>query len=345
MAEDGPYWGLRGNGGIHSTAYDMLRWAQALLEGRVLSRESMEAYWKPHVTEGGDSYYGYGWVIMPGPGGEKIITHNGGNMIFFADMAIIPERKLVVFLQTNVIADVPGVNGLLEKIVARMLAGKPYPEIPDLANITAEEVASFAGRYELYGNAGKINITAEGNTLYLEAEGQRAFSFLHSVEPIQVECSERLNRLLDEILAACRTGNFEPLEKAYQGRVSRERLSQRWKEMIGNFEARLGPLRGHQVLGTARMQDRDETVVRFLFERGSENRTYVWDKTEEPRLLGMSMRGLSPRLRFVPVGESAFASWDGGISPSKPLRFEKGPDGRWHLQLGRGPLRIEGTQI
>jgi CubicO group peptidase (beta-lactamase class C family) len=27
MAEDGPYWVLRANGGIHTTAYDMLRWA------------------------------------------------------------------------------------------------------------------------------------------------------------------------------------------------------------------------------------------------------------------------------------------------------------------------------
>ncbi len=344
MAEDGPYWGLRGNGGIHSTAYDMLRWAQTLMEGRVLSHESMAAYWTPQVSEGGDSYYGYGWVVMTGPGGEKIITHNGGNMIFFADMVIVPERKLVAFLQTNVIANVPGVNGLLERIGARILAEKPYPEIPDLADIPTDAVASFAGRYKLAGNAGEIILTAEGNTLVLEAEGQRAFTLLHSVEPFEVGRIERLNGLLNGIMAACRSGNFQPLEKAYQGRVSRDRLSRRWKEMMGNLEERLGPLRGHQVLGTARMEERDETVVRFLFERGSENRTYVWDKSAESRLLGMSMRGLSPRLKFVPVAESAFASWDGGINPSKPLRFEKGSDGRWRLQLGRGPLPIQGRQ-
>ncbi len=344
MAEDGPYWGLRGNGGIHSTAFDMLRWAMALMEARVLSRESLEAYWTPHVSEGGNSSYGYGWVITTGPGGEKIITHNGGNMIFFADMAIVPERKLVVFLQTNVIADVPGVNRLLERIGARMLAGKPYPEIPDVVDIAAGTIASFAGRYKLDGNAGVIIVTAEGNTLVLEAEGQRAFTFLHSVEPIEVGRTERLNQILDRIMAACRTGDFVPLKKAYQGRVSLERLSQRWKEMMGNIEERLGPLRGHQVLGTARMEERDETVVRFIFEQGSENRTYVWDKSAEPHLLGMSMSGLSTRLKFVPVAESAFASWDGGIRPSKRLRFEKDANGLKRLQLGSGPLRIEGAQ-
>ena len=33
MAVDGPHWALRANGGIHSTAYDMLRWARSLLDG------------------------------------------------------------------------------------------------------------------------------------------------------------------------------------------------------------------------------------------------------------------------------------------------------------------------
>ncbi len=345
MAEDGPYWGLRGNGGIHSTAYDMLRWAQALIEGRVLSRKSMEAYWTPHVSEGGDSYYGYGWVIMRDPGGEKIITHNGGNMIFFADMAIIPERKLVIFLQTNVIAEIPGVNRLLERASARILAGKPYPEIPDVVDIAAGPVTPFAGRYELDDNAGAIIVTAERDALVLEAEGQQAFTFLHSAEPVEVRRTERLNQLLDRIMAACRTGDFVPLEKAYQGRVPRKRLRQRWQEMMANIVERLGPLRSHQVLGTARIEERDETVVRFLFERGSEHRTYVWDKNAEPLLLGMSMRGLSLRLKFVPVAENSFASWDGGIRPSKPLCFEKGPDGRSRLQLGSGPLRIEGAEV
>ncbi|MDH3198609.1 MAG: beta-lactamase family protein [Candidatus Krumholzibacteria bacterium] len=72
MAEDGPYWALRANSGIHSTAMDMLRWSQALLDGRVLAPESREALWTPFVDEtGGDgeSFYGYGWsIVEPAPG-------------------------------------------------------------------------------------------------------------------------------------------------------------------------------------------------------------------------------------------------------------------------------------
>lgn len=344
MAEDGPYWGLRGNGGIHSTAYDMLRWAQALLGGHILSAGSLKASWTPHVSEGDDSFYGYGWVVIEGPAGEKIITHNGGNMIFFADMAILPERKLVFFLQTNVIADVPSMNRFLERALARFLTGKPYPEVPDLIALPTESLAAFAGRYRLAEQAGEIKVTVEGNALSLEAEGPIAFSFLHSVESMGGKLSQRRNKLLDRAVAACRSGDFEPLEKAYQGRVSRERLRQRWQEIMGNLETALGPLQSHQILGTARMEDRDETVVRYFFERGSETRTYVWDKNEEGRLLGMSQRGLSPRLKFVPISENTFASWDGGLRPSKPLRFEKEPEGGWRLELGSSPLNIQGRK-
>ena len=42
MADDGPYWALRANGGIHATAEEMARWGEVLLGGDVLSEESRE---------------------------------------------------------------------------------------------------------------------------------------------------------------------------------------------------------------------------------------------------------------------------------------------------------------
>jgi CubicO group peptidase (beta-lactamase class C family) len=51
-AEDGPYWNLRGNGGIHSTAGDMYRWHVALEGEAILSKAAKEKFFKPHVAEG-----------------------------------------------------------------------------------------------------------------------------------------------------------------------------------------------------------------------------------------------------------------------------------------------------
>lgn len=193
---------------------------------------------------------------------------------------------------------------------------------------------SLAGSYVLAGKDGQYQVAVEGKALILEADGQKAFSFLHSVEAVPPGRFDRLNMLMDKIIAANRAGNFEPQFEAYGGRVPLDRLRERWGEITGMIEGRNGRILRHEILGTARTTERDETVVRFICEKGAAERTYVWAADQEAKLLGMSMRGLPIRLRFVPVGGTDFASWDGGLRPSKPLRFEAGADGRMILKLG-----------
>lgn len=333
MAADGPHWALRANGGIHTTAYDMLRWAQALLEGRVLSPESMKKYWAPHVSEGGDTFYGYGWSIAKAPDGTKIVTHNGGNGIFFADLAIVPDAGLVVFLMTNVIAESRVANSLLEQLGMRFLAGHPYPSIPEIVGLYEAALAAFAGSYRLPGDGGGYRLTIDGKALFIEAEGPKAFALLNSVQEAEPGRFEKLNRLMDKIITANRKGDFAPLFKAYGGRSPIELLKTHWGERTKEIEEGRGRILRHEVLGTARTQDRDETVVRFHCEKGSADRTYVWDLKEEGRLLGMSVRGLTVRMRLYASGERDFFTWDGGIRLPKAVHFEKTPDGKMGLKL------------
>ena len=147
-AADGPHWALRANGGIHTTVYDMLRWARALLTGRVLTPESMKKLWSPHVSEGGGTFYGYGWSIAKAPDGTKIVTHNGGNGIYFADLAIVPDPGLVAFVMTNVIAENRSANSLLEQLEMRFLAGRAYPSIPEIVDLPEAALKAFAGTYK-----------------------------------------------------------------------------------------------------------------------------------------------------------------------------------------------------
>jgi hypothetical protein len=119
--------------------------------------------------------------------------------------------------------------------------------------------------------------------------------------------------------------------------VTVERLKASWTEASKEMEERYGRILRHEILGSAATQDRDETVVRFHCERGTFDRTYVWDLDRESRLLGASARGLAVRLRLYPSGEREFFTWDGGIRPPKLVRFEPGPDGRLQLHLGRSP--------
>jgi len=333
MLADGPAWPLRANGGIHSTAYDMLRWARALLDGRVLSPASMAKYWAPHVSEGGGTYYAYGWVISKAPDGTKIVTHNGGNGILYADMAIVPDRGLVVFLMTNVIAETRVANSLLEQIGMRFLAGQPFPVIPETVDLDEPALASLPGTYRLPRGAGEYVVTRDGKALFIEARGHGAFGLLNSVREAEPGRLETLNRLTAAIVDGNSKGDFGPIFKAYGGEVETDRLKESWAETVRTFGEAHGRVLRYEVLGTARTQDRDETVVRLLGEKGHADMTYVWDIEREGRLLGRSMRGLTVRLRLYPSGDRDFFTWDGGIRPPKTVRIEPGPDGKLRLTV------------
>ncbi|MDH3683585.1 MAG: beta-lactamase family protein [Acidimicrobiia bacterium] len=102
-ADDGPYWHLRGNGGLLSTADDMYRWHEALLGNDILDDEAKAKYYGRHVTEGpgAQTYYGYGWALFPTPSDTWLVTHNGGNGIFFADFLRFLDEDLTIFVATN----------------------------------------------------------------------------------------------------------------------------------------------------------------------------------------------------------------------------------------------------
>lgn len=99
---DGPYWNLRGNGGLLSTAHDMGRWLLALESDRVLDERAKDELFRPRVLEepGGNTRYAYGWVVADTPFG-KVNWHNGGNGWAYAEVARLPESGSGLFWVTN----------------------------------------------------------------------------------------------------------------------------------------------------------------------------------------------------------------------------------------------------
>lgn len=100
---DGPYWNLRGNGGILSTAHDMYLWHLALQTQSVLSESAKVKLFGKHTREipNTETYYGYGWAIEEFEDGEKMIWHNGGNGIFSADLRSYPNKSIFYFIAGN----------------------------------------------------------------------------------------------------------------------------------------------------------------------------------------------------------------------------------------------------
>ncbi|MGA4843550.1 serine hydrolase domain-containing protein [Streptomyces sp. G45] len=82
-APDGPYWNLRGNGGLLSTAEDLFRWHLALRGDDVLPAAARRKLFARHVSEKGDEgpAYGYGWALGRGAGGHPVASHTGQSQI------------------------------------------------------------------------------------------------------------------------------------------------------------------------------------------------------------------------------------------------------------------------
>jgi hypothetical protein len=295
------------------------------MRGELLSQQSMDAFWEPHVDEGfGDSFYGYGWVVRQGPGDRRVITHNGGNTIFFADMAIYPDNDVVFVLQTNVATDWPLANGMLEMMAERLFDDMPYPLTPVLADINPEAIASLAGQYVVGDGDEALGFTvrSEGSELIISPGNAEAFAAMHSTRAVDIDRCSRLSARIEEIVSAyVENDDLEPLYQAYGGSAPIEALEEGWASRKQRNEAKFGELTGYAILGTALRDGRDVTVARHIFRNGHNDVAWVWDPQEEESLLGRSGRGLKPDLRFVPTAEATFGSWDGGFSDSRPLRF------------------------
>lgn len=337
---DGPYWVLRANGGIYSTSHDMTRWAFALVDGRVLAPASMQKLWAPHVDETNgrrESFYGYGWVIDDRPDGSRLITHNGGNGIYFADLAIVPSSRLVAFLQTNVIADFPLGSRLLEQISSRLIGGRAYPRVPAVVDVPTASLTVHAGSY-LAAEKESYEVEIADGALRVSPLGGAAFARLHGPGEDASVLAER-NQQTDRAVKAALGGDFAPFAVLYGDQVPLARLRDGFAERQREAEARLGPLVGHEVLGSGRfVDDRLATVVKFVHRDGSVNRTYVWNR--DGRIVGVSMRGLDPRARLFPVGNGRFESWDAFTGVSVPVRFGQEASGGKTLTLGEGPAAM-----
>ena len=120
FAEDGPYWNLRGNGGLLSTALDMYNWHKALQNNTILSEVSKEKLFMPYVSEGHEepSFYGYGWVVMSTLEDTTLQIHDGGNGIFSAEIRRYVDDDVMVFITSSVARfDAPEVGWQIDAIL------------------------------------------------------------------------------------------------------------------------------------------------------------------------------------------------------------------------------------
>jgi CubicO group peptidase (beta-lactamase class C family) len=108
-------------GGLYSTTEDLLRWEQALFNGRLLSRASLEKMTTPFKNN-----YAFGLVVGGDPE-RKTIEHGGGIEGFNSALIYYPQDEVVVI----VLANLNGHIGELAKDLGAIAQGWHPPSSPE----------------------------------------------------------------------------------------------------------------------------------------------------------------------------------------------------------------------
>jgi len=108
-----PYRGMAAGGG-YTTVGDMLRFAQALESGKLVSKQMLAEATKSHIDEG---WYGYGFITV-GEGPLRRYGHGGDHDGMNADFRVFPESGYVLVSLTNL--DPPSAYRLFRYFEPRM---------------------------------------------------------------------------------------------------------------------------------------------------------------------------------------------------------------------------------
>jgi CubicO group peptidase (beta-lactamase class C family) len=106
----------KGPGRISSIAADLLKWDQALYTNKLVKQSTLEQAFTPMLLNDGKvSNYGFGWVIVPGNGNNKIVWHNGDNPGYKTEiMRFLGNGNTLIMLCNNASAEFEKLVKLLQ---------------------------------------------------------------------------------------------------------------------------------------------------------------------------------------------------------------------------------------
>lgn len=93
-------------GGLYSTVEDLYTWNKGLVNGKVISKDSLNKMISKYANAREEGYYGYGIFIDDvelGAKVRKIVYHGGGIPGFFSANNTFPNEDVQIIMMTNVI--------------------------------------------------------------------------------------------------------------------------------------------------------------------------------------------------------------------------------------------------
>ena len=156
--EDNNLGGLTGAGSLYSSADDLIRWTEALNEGKVLSKASLKEMTTPYLNG-----YGYG-LSIDSEGQQLDISHNGTVDGFFACLDYLPATRTTVVVLSNLVGEgnqsTPGTFALDTELVRLGMEDDPVlPSEGREVQIAEEILRGYAGNYRSDDPERPVNVT------------------------------------------------------------------------------------------------------------------------------------------------------------------------------------------
>lgn len=155
-------------GALYSTVEDMFLWDRALAENTLVSKQTKELIFKPHISTGKRNY-GYGWGIgYEQIEGKKdsvnVIEHGGAIDGFHTFITRIPENgQLIVLLNNTGKTYLPEMNKAIRQILYNAEYEKPKQSLAKLlAEILKEEDVKTAEKFYNAHKSDKDIFLSEG---------------------------------------------------------------------------------------------------------------------------------------------------------------------------------------
>ena len=169
------------DGALYMTALDMIKWDDALRNGKILKKSSLDEMWTPIKLNNGQTHpYGFGWAVRS-VNGHRVIEHGGAWQGFKAHIARYVDDNLTVIVfanlaQTNQVRLASGVA----QILVPELKPKPIADPDPAFTAQTKELLLTV----LDKKADKSRFTPDMQKA-LDQSGDRLVEYVKTLGPIQ----------------------------------------------------------------------------------------------------------------------------------------------------------------
>ena len=128
------------DGGMQSNATDIFRFANALLNDKLLSSAMRDTMWKGRKDMGRGGSYGFGWIDNQNQYGKQIYSHDGGGKGFSSDLKIVKDDGYVIVILINGRVDPKEISNNILSILYKNKYKKPEKYFETVLTEVMEEM-------------------------------------------------------------------------------------------------------------------------------------------------------------------------------------------------------------